>query len=73
MGRGKVITCKYGGFCDSFPYSPSLGRLLEPLIQDACAFYEDHALFDNYTGVVLETGESDRIAATLGERKYYAL
>ena len=47
----------------------SLGRLLDPLTQDACAFYEDHALFDDYTGVVLETGEGDRIAATLGERK----
>ena len=30
----------------------SLGRLLDPLTQDACAFYEDHALFDDYTGVV---------------------
>ena len=47
----------------------TLGRLLDPLTQDACAFYEDHALFDDYTGVVLETGEGDRIAVTLGERK----
>src|SRR5579872_7460538 len=29
----------------------SLGRLLDPLTQDACAFYEDHGLFDDYTGV----------------------
>jgi hypothetical protein len=27
----------------------SLGRLLDPLTQDACAFYEYHALFDNFT------------------------
>jgi ribulose-5-phosphate 4-epimerase/fuculose-1-phosphate aldolase len=47
----------------------SLGRLLDPLTQDACAFYEDHALFDDYTGVVLDTQEGKRIAATLGERK----
>lgn len=47
----------------------TLGRLLDPLTQDACAFYEDHALFDDYTGVVLETGEGDRIAEALGERK----
>lgn len=33
----------------------SLGRLLDPLTQDACAFYEDHALFDDFTGVVLDT------------------
>src|SRR5882672_4592504 len=25
----------------------SLGRLLDPITQDACAFYEDHALFDD--------------------------
>src|SRR6202044_2378227 len=32
----------------------SLRRLPEPLTQDACAFYGDHALFDDYTGVVLD-------------------
>ncbi|MCG5212714.1 class II aldolase/adducin family protein [Streptosporangium sp. KLBMP 9127] len=47
----------------------SLGTLLEPLTQDACAFYEDHALFDDYTGVVLETEEGRRIAQTLGSAK----
>jgi ribulose-5-phosphate 4-epimerase/fuculose-1-phosphate aldolase len=47
----------------------TLGRLLDPLTQDACAFYDDHALFDDYTGVVLDTSEGDRIGATLGKRK----
>jgi len=47
----------------------TLGRLLDPLTQDACAFYEDHALFDDYTGVVLDTAEGDRIAETLGRKK----
>jgi ribulose-5-phosphate 4-epimerase/fuculose-1-phosphate aldolase len=47
----------------------SLGRLLDPLTQDACAFFEDHALFDDYTGVVLDPDEGKRIAHTLGERK----
>ena len=32
----------------------SLGRRLDPLTQDACAFYEDHALLDAFTGVVLD-------------------
>jgi ribulose-5-phosphate 4-epimerase/fuculose-1-phosphate aldolase len=32
----------------------SLRRLLDPLTQDACAFYGDHSLFDDYTGVVLD-------------------
>ena len=47
----------------------TLGRLLDPLTQDACAFYEDHALFDDYTGVVLKTEEGERIGNTLGEKK----
>ncbi len=47
----------------------SLGRLLDPLTQDACSFYEDHALFDDYTGVVLEVEEGKRIAHALGDAK----
>ena len=43
----------------------SLGRLLDPITQDACAFYDDHALFDDYTGVVLDTrgGQAHRARA----------
>jgi ribulose-5-phosphate 4-epimerase/fuculose-1-phosphate aldolase len=47
----------------------ALGRLLDPLTQDACAFYEDHALFDDYTGVVLDPEEGKRIAHALGDTK----
>jgi ribulose-5-phosphate 4-epimerase/fuculose-1-phosphate aldolase len=47
----------------------TMGRLLDPLTQDACAFYDDHAVFDDYTGVVYDMSEGDRIAATLGHRK----
>lgn len=47
----------------------ALGRPLEPLSQDACAFYEDHALFDDFTGVVLDTDEGQRIARALGNHK----
>lgn len=46
-----------------------LGRLLDPLTQDACSFYEDHALFDDYTGVVLDPNEGRRIATSLGDKK----
>jgi len=38
----------------------SLGRLLDPLTQDACAFYEDHVLFEDFTGVVLDPAEARR-------------
>ena len=47
----------------------SLGRLLDPITQDACAFYKDHALFDDFTGVVLDTEEGKRIAHSLGGGK----
>ncbi len=47
----------------------TLGRLLDPLTQDACAFYQDHALFDDYTGVVLDLEEGKRLAHALGDAK----
>jgi ribulose-5-phosphate 4-epimerase/fuculose-1-phosphate aldolase len=47
----------------------TLGRLLDPITQDVCAFYEDHTLFDDYTGVVLDVEEGKRIAHALGEHK----
>jgi len=47
----------------------SLGRPLDPITQDACAFYDDHAVFADYTGVVYETSEGDRIAKALGSQK----
>ncbi len=47
----------------------SLGRLLDPLTQDACAFYDDHVLFDDFSGVVLDNSEGERIAAALGDKK----
>lgn len=47
----------------------SLGRLLDPITQDACAFYEDHVVFDDYTGVVVDLSEGQRIAAALGSAK----
>ena len=46
-----------------------MGRLLEPITQDSCAFYNDHVLFDDFTGVVLETDEGDRIAEALGDKR----
>jgi ribulose-5-phosphate 4-epimerase/fuculose-1-phosphate aldolase len=47
----------------------SLGRLLDPITQDACRFYGDHALFDDYTGVVLEPAEGKRVAHALSGNK----
>lgn len=47
----------------------ALGRKLDPITQDACAFYNDHVVFEDFTGVVLETGEGERIATGLGSNK----
>ena len=47
----------------------SLGRLLDPLTQDSCAFYQDHVLFNDFTGVVLDTSEGKRISEALGNKK----
>ena len=47
----------------------SLGRLLDPLTQDACAFYQDHTLFKEYSGVVLDTSEGKKIGEALGYKK----
>lgn len=47
----------------------SLGRLLDPITQDSCIFYEDHALMKEYTGVVLTPEEGLRISTMLGAKK----
>ena len=47
----------------------SLGRVLDPITQDVCAFFEDHVVFDDFTGVVYETSEGERIAKRLGNHK----
>jgi ribulose-5-phosphate 4-epimerase/fuculose-1-phosphate aldolase len=47
----------------------SLGRHLDPITQDSCAFHEDHGLFADFTGVVYETSEGERIAQALGQHK----
>jgi ribulose-5-phosphate 4-epimerase/fuculose-1-phosphate aldolase len=47
----------------------ALGRLLDPITQDVCAFYGDHGLFDDYTGVVLDVEEGRRIGGALGGNK----
>jgi len=47
----------------------AIGKTLDPITQDSCAFFEDHVLFDDFTGVVLDTSEGDRIAEALGKHK----
>ncbi|MFZ3568656.1 class II aldolase/adducin family protein [Streptomyces sp. BH097] len=51
----------------------ALGELVEPITQEACAFYEDHALLDEYTGVGVDPEEGKRIAVALGSNKALVL
>lgn len=46
----------------------ALGRLLDPITQDSCFFYENHVLFESFSGAVLDLAEGDLIAAALGDK-----
>jgi ribulose-5-phosphate 4-epimerase/fuculose-1-phosphate aldolase len=47
----------------------TLGRPLAPITQDVCAFYNDHAVYDDFGGVVVDLDEGQRIANALGKYK----
>jgi ribulose-5-phosphate 4-epimerase/fuculose-1-phosphate aldolase len=47
----------------------ALGMQLSAITQDACAFYGDHGLYDDFGGVVVDLDEGDRVAAALGAKK----
>ena len=47
----------------------TLGRKLDPITQDACAFYNDHSLYEDYGGVAVELNEGQQIAKALGSQK----
>lgn len=47
----------------------TLGRELDMLTQDACAFYKDHAVYRQFNGVVLAEEEGVHIARALGNKK----
>jgi ribulose-5-phosphate 4-epimerase/fuculose-1-phosphate aldolase len=47
----------------------SLGKKLDMLTQDSCAFYNDHAVYSQFRGVVLDAEEGQHIAEALGSKK----
>ncbi|GIJ08937.1 class II aldolase/adducin family protein [Micromonospora andamanensis] len=47
----------------------TLGRPLDPITQDACAFFEEHTVYGRYGGVVLAAEEAGQIADCLGGGK----
>jgi len=47
----------------------ALGRTLDPINQDVCAFYNDHVLYKQYNGIVLDAVEGKAITEALGSKK----
>ena len=47
----------------------TLGKPLDIISLDSCAFYQDHVVYDDFDGVVLELEEGVRIANALGKNK----
>ncbi|TBU49076.1 class II aldolase/adducin domain-containing protein [Dichomitus squalens] len=47
----------------------TLGKPLDMITQDSCAFYEDHTVYTQYGGVVLDEEEGQHIVKALGNKK----
>ncbi|EMD68015.1 hypothetical protein COCSADRAFT_32976 [Bipolaris sorokiniana ND90Pr] len=47
----------------------ALGRKLDTITQDSCAFHDDHVLYESFNGVVLAAEEGKNIAKCLGDKK----
>lgn len=47
----------------------SLGRKLDTITQDSCAFHNDHVIYESFNGVVLAEEEGKNIAKCLGDKK----
>jgi ribulose-5-phosphate 4-epimerase/fuculose-1-phosphate aldolase len=47
----------------------TLDRLLDPITQDACAFYQDHVLFSGFNGIIDSDQEGAALAQALSRHK----
>ena len=47
----------------------ALGTPLRPVVQEACAFFEDQGVYRDYNGLALETEEGLRMAEALGPHR----
>ena len=64
--RPDVIAAVHAHSTAGKAYS-ALGLPLDYITQDACRFYNDHAVYNNFGGVVLDREEGKRIAKALGD------
>jgi len=47
----------------------ALGVELDMISQDTCAFFDDHVLYNQFNGIVLDAEEGKHISAALGDKK----
>jgi len=47
----------------------TLGKELDIITQDSCAFYNDHVVYDSFNGIVFAEEEGQNIAKALGNKK----
>jgi len=47
----------------------TLGRQLDIITQDSCAFHSDHVVYEQFNGIVLAEEEGHNIASALGSKK----
>jgi len=47
----------------------AMGSALLPIVQESCAFYDDHVLYSDWDGLILEGEQSRRIADALGSKR----
>ncbi len=47
----------------------ALGILLDPLDQTGCSFFEDHAIYADYTGIVVTDSQAGDITQALGNKR----
>ncbi|KAJ6564166.1 arad-like aldolase/epimerase [Mycena capillaripes] len=75
MIHSAIHTARPDVLCAAHSHSPygkafsALGKSLDPISQDACAFYQDHAVYTQYNGIVLDDVEGLQIAEALGGKK----
>ena len=47
----------------------TLGKMLDPITQDAAMFFKEQSLYSDYGGVAFDKGEGEEIAKALGEKR----
>lgn len=51
----------------------TLGRPLAPLVQESCAFYKNHAVMNDYDGIIAEPLQAASVSRALGDRRAITL